>query len=99
MGENFARQEEAELQSLEKSIENWFQSPRFQFTKRPYSHKQVASLRGTIADVPASSYTAKKLYSLLRTSFEKGEYAHTFGALDPVQVSSTFAITVVPRAF
>jgi len=46
----------------------------------------VASLRGTIADVPASSYTAKKLYNMLRESFASGKYNHTFGALDPVQV-------------
>jgi len=86
MGENLARQEAAEFAALEKTIEQWWSTPRFKHTKRPFSAKQVASLRGTIQDVPASSYTAKKLYSLLRTSFEKGEYAHTFGALDPVQV-------------
>jgi isocitrate lyase len=86
MGENLARQEAAEYAALEKSIEQWWATPRFKHTKRPFSAKQVASLRGTIADVPASSFTAKKLYTLLRGSFEKGEYAHTFGALDPVQV-------------
>jgi len=86
MGENLARQEAAEYAALEKSIEQWWSTPRFKHTKRPYSAKQVASLRGTITDVPASLYTAKKLYSMLRTGFEKGEYHHTFGALDPVQV-------------
>ena len=46
----------------------------------------VAGLRGTIQDVPASSYTAKKLHRMLRESFASGSYNHTFGALDPVQV-------------
>jgi isocitrate lyase len=64
----------------------WFSSPRFQHTKRPYSAAQVAGLRGTIQDVPASAYTAKKLHAMLRESFSKGQYNHTFGALDPVQV-------------
>ena len=92
MGENLARQEEAEFASLVKSIDNWFASPRFKHTKRPFTSKQVASLRGTIADVPASSYTAKKLYTLLRSSFEKAVYAHTFGSLDTVQVSCAYFV-------
>ena len=87
MGENFARQEAAEYAALEKSIQEWWATSRFKHTKRPYTAKQVASLRGSVQDVPASAFTAKKLYNLLRSSFEKGEYAHTFGALDPVQVS------------
>jgi isocitrate lyase len=86
MGENYARQEEAQFAELEKSVQQWFASPRFRHTKRPFSAQQVASMRGTIQDVPASSFTAKKLYSMLRGSFEKGEYNHTFGALDTVQV-------------
>ena len=93
MGENLARQEAAEFAALEKSIEQWWSTPRFKHTKRPFSAKQVASLRGTIQDVPASTYTAKKLYSMLRTAYEKGEYHHTFGALDPVQVSCILRIT------
>lgn len=78
--------EAAEFQQMERSIQEWFNSPRFKFTKRPYTAQQVASLRGSISETPASAFTSKKLYNLLRTSFDKGEYSHTFGALDPVQV-------------
>lgn len=85
-GESIAREEERRLADLTNEISQWFASPRFKHTKRPYTAAQVASLRGTIQDVPASGYTAKKLYGMLRTGFERGEYHHTFGALDPVQV-------------
>jgi hypothetical protein len=34
---------------------------------RPYSAERVALLRGSIAEVPASGFTAKKLYNMLRT--------------------------------
>ena len=87
MGENLARAEAQHYAELEKSIEAWWNTPRFKYTKRPYTAKQVASLRGTLHETPLSGFMAKKLYTLLRTSYEKGEYAHTFGALDPVQVS------------
>lgn len=81
MGENYAREEEAYNAKLTADIQAWFETPRFKYTKRPYTAAQVASLRGSIQETPASAFTAKKLYNLLRTSFEKGEYAHTFGML------------------
>lgn len=84
--EAYVQAEEAANVKLVQEIEAWFKTPRFQHTKRPYSATQVASLRGSIQDSPASAITAKKLYTLLRSSYDKGEYAHTFGALDPVQV-------------
>ena len=69
-----------------KGIESWWQTKRFAHTKRPYSAKEVAALRGTVVETPLSNVTAKKLYAMLRESFDKGQYNHTFGALDPVQV-------------
>jgi len=67
-------------------VKRWWGSERFRFTKRPYTAEQVVALRGTLQSVPASNYTAKKLYDICRTRYNRGEYAHTFGALDPVQV-------------
>merc|ERR1711871_1469995 len=48
--------------------------------------EQVVALRGTLKHTPASAHTATKLYQMCRTRYNQGKYAHTFGALDPVQV-------------
>lgn len=75
----------AEIAALEKS---WAADPRWAFTQRPFTAKDVVSLRGTLtaAFKPKSAFTAAKLYAMCRSKFERGEFAHTFGALDPVQV-------------
>lgn len=74
------------METLTADINKWFKSDRFKHTTRPYTAAQVASLRGTIQDVPASSFVCKKLYTMLTEAYSKGEYCHTFGALDTVQV-------------
>lgn len=86
MGDSLARNEERLLEEETRAIQAWFDSDRFKYTKRPYSARDVAVLRGTVQGTPASAYTSSKLYNMLRSSFERGTYNHTFGALDPVQV-------------
>ncbi len=78
--------EEKALEQEIKSIQEWWGTSRFKHTKRPYSAKNVAVLRGTISTKPMSAFTSTKLYNMVRASFEKGQFNHTFGALDPVQV-------------
>lgn len=77
--------EEANFANKLSSVRQFISSPRFRYTKRLYTAEDVASLRGTITPSPLSNYTAKKLYGLLRESFNNGKYLHTFGSLDPVQ--------------
>jgi len=82
-------------------ITSWFQTPRWQYTKRPYTAEDVASLRPSLPSrsnqyrTPKCEYSnsaSNKLYTLLRTLQKDGGYSHTFGALDPVQV-----ITMAPH--
>ena len=89
MSESLVQKEEADFEETVRSLEHAWSSPRFKHTKRPYGARQVAALRGTISETPASSFMAKKLYTLLRSSFDNNTYAHTFGALDTVQVIIT----------
>ena len=63
MGENLARAEAQHYAELEKSIEAWWNTPRFKYTKRPYTAKQVASLRGTLL----LYYTSALIYFILIT--------------------------------
>jgi len=78
--------EEQQLAQRVAEVKRWWQSPRFKYTKRPYTAEQVAPLRQSQMVEQASNYTAKKLYDLMRHKFDKREFVHTFGALDPVQV-------------
>lgn len=79
--------EEAMYQAKTAEIEKWWASPRFAHTKRPYDARKVASFRPTVMAPPASNFTAKKLYDIMRSRFNEKKYVHTFGCLDPVQVT------------
>lgn len=63
------------------------QSPRFAKTKRPYTAEQVVSKRGTIQQQYPSNDQGKKLWKTLEAHAAKGSTSHTYGALDPVQVT------------
>ena len=79
-----------EGRQFKKEVEEtrrWMNSSRFEFTKRPYDADAVVRLRGTVTPEPLSNVTARKLYALTRSRFQQKSYTHTFGALDPVQVT------------
>lgn len=63
------------------------QSPRFARTKRPYTAAQVVSKRGTIKIEYPSNELGKKLWKTLEGHAARGSTSHTYGALDPVQVT------------
>lgn len=68
-------------------LRNFFNHERFRGKIRHYTPEDIAPLRNSFkVDYPISSYMAFKLYNNLRERYNKGEYMHTFGALDPVQV-------------
>ncbi|CAN0131923.1 unnamed protein product [Pylaiella littoralis] len=69
-----------------EATKRWWGSPRFRFTSRPFSAEDVVSLRGTLPETYASDIQARKLWELLEKKHAVGEFSHTFGALDPVQV-------------
>lgn len=63
------------------------QSPRFAHTKRPYTAASVVSKRGTIPIEYPSNIQAKKLWGILEKHWADKTPSHTYGALDPVQVT------------
>lgn len=54
---------------------------------RPYTAAQVVSKRGTVAQQYLSDLLAKKLWTILEQKAKRGDTSHTYGALDPVQVT------------
>ncbi|PVU89809.1 hypothetical protein BB559_004934 [Furculomyces boomerangus] len=79
--------EEQWFQEQVQSIKEWWSSPRFKYTKRPYTAESIASKRGTIQPTYPSDLMAKKLYKLLKTHQANRTSSNTFGALDTIQVA------------
>eukprot|EP00128_Syssomonas_multiformis_P016432 Colp12_sorted_trinity150504_noHs@14042 len=67
-------------------LKQWFASPRFEGKVRRYKAEDVYALRGTAKQSYFSDVQAKKMWKLLCEHRENGTTAHTFGALDPIQV-------------
>ncbi|GAA5994200.1 uncharacterized protein JCM10292_001928 [Rhodotorula paludigena] len=84
-----AEEEAADFQAQVDSVQEWFSSPRFARTKRPYSAELVATKRGTqpVSPLHPSNLSAKKLWALLERAGERGVPLHTMGAIDPVQMT------------
>ncbi|EJC98877.1 isocitrate lyase [Fomitiporia mediterranea MF3/22] len=70
-----------------RELEQRWQGERFSRVKRPYTAAQVVSKRGTIPISYPSDIQAKKLWRLLSEHWKNKTPSHTYGALDPVQVT------------
>ncbi|KAF9242565.1 isocitrate lyase [Melanogaster broomeanus] len=79
--------ERAAFQAEVAQVEQWFKNPRFARVTRPYTAAQVVSKRGTIPITYPSNIQGKKLFALLSQHAKNGTPSHTYGALDPVQVT------------
>ncbi|KIK27436.1 hypothetical protein PISMIDRAFT_674789 [Pisolithus microcarpus 441] len=79
--------ERAAFQAEVAAVEEWFKSARFARVRRPYTAAQVVAKRGTIPIKYPSDILGKKLFALLSQHARNGTPSHTYGALDPVQVT------------
>jgi isocitrate lyase len=68
-------------------VKDWWNSPRYEGIKRPYSAEDVVSKRGTLQQTYPSSIMARKLFNLLEERSSAGEPVHTMGAIDPIQMT------------
>jgi len=82
-----SRNERAAFNAEVARVEQWWKDPRFSRVKRPYTASQVVSKRGTLPISYPSDVLAKKLWASLSEHFKRGTPSHTYGALDPVQVT------------
>ncbi|KAK0554447.1 isocitrate lyase 1 [Tilletia horrida] len=86
MGYNVEQEEKAFQQEVE-AVKQWWKAPRFARVTRPYTAEQVVSKRGTLKQTYPSNEQGKKLWALLQAHDKAGTTSHTYGALDPVQVT------------
>ncbi|KAI5475861.1 isocitrate lyase, mitochondrial [Pseudohyphozyma bogoriensis] len=84
-----AEEEAADFAALTSSVEEWFVSPRFKSTKRPYSAELVATKRGTqpISPLQPANISAKKLWAALERASAQERPLLTMGAIDPIQMT------------
>ena len=80
-------QEEQYFQEEVGKVKEWWASPRFKLVKRPYTAESIVSKRGYFPVQYRSDTQAKKLWKRLQEHKRDGTTTHTFGALDPVQVT------------
>lgn len=69
------------------STEKFMTDERFRYITRPYDATTVVKLQGNMRKVHASGIQSDKLYKLCRANKASGKTSHTFGSLDPVQVT------------
>jgi isocitrate lyase len=79
-------EDEALLQETRK-ISIWWEQERHRDIQRPYTPEKVACLRETIVQEYPSSVMAMKAWKMFQQLHQDGDYSHTFGAMDPVQVA------------
>lgn len=80
-------EEEGRYEAEVAEVSSWWNTERFKLTRRPYTARDVVSLRGTLRQNYASNDMAKKLWRTLKTHQANGTASRSFGALDPVQVT------------
>ncbi|KAI8967396.1 isocitrate lyase [Mycotypha africana] len=83
----YVDQEQLEFQQEVERVKQWWASPRFKLVKRPYTAESIVSKRGTFPTQYRSNEQGKKLWQILQHNKATGGTSHTFGALDPVQVT------------
>lgn len=60
-----------------KEVETWWNSPRYEGIKRPYSAADVVSKRGSQQQSYPSSVMARKLFNLIKEREAAGKPIHT----------------------
>ncbi|KAK4766519.1 hypothetical protein SAY87_008161 [Trapa incisa] len=80
-------EEEERFEDEVAEVQAWWNSERFKLTRRPYTARDVVSLRGNLRQSYGSNEMARKLWRTLKNHQANGTASQTFGALDPIQVT------------
>lgn len=64
-----------------RDVESWWNSPRYEGIKRPYTAADVVSKRGSLQQTYPSSLMARKLFNLLNERAAAGQPVHTSESL------------------
>jgi isocitrate lyase len=73
--------EDALYEQQLRDVESWWNSPRYEGIKRPYTAADVVSKRGSLQQTYPSSLMARKLFNLLNERAAAGQPVHTSKSL------------------
>lgn len=80
------REDELFAQEVEQ-IKQWWQNPRWRYTRRPFTAEQIASKRGNLKIEYPGNAQSKKLWSILEHRFKNRDASYTYGCLEPTMVT------------
>ena len=75
--EKVGQAEDALFKLQIQDVEDWWETPRYEGIKRPYSAQDVVSKRGSLQQTYPSSLMARKLFNLLKERSAAGQPVHT----------------------
>ncbi|THY40586.1 isocitrate lyase and phosphorylmutase [Aureobasidium pullulans] len=79
--------EEQQFQDEVAAIKQWWSSPRWRYTKRPFTAEQIANKRGNLTIQHPGNVLSKKLWDIVEKRFAEKDASFTYGCLDPVMVT------------
>ncbi|KAG9535898.1 isocitrate lyase and phosphorylmutase, partial [Aureobasidium melanogenum] len=79
--------EEQQYQDEVAAIKQWWTSPRWRYTKRPFTAEQIANKRGNLPISHPGNVLSKKLWDIVEKRFAEKDASFTYGCLDPVMVT------------
>jgi isocitrate lyase len=82
-----ARAEESAFQSEIDQLKQWWSSPRWRYTKRPYTAEAIVSKRGQLRIEYPSNEQAKKLWGILEDRYKRKDASYTYGCLEPTALT------------
>jgi isocitrate lyase len=86
--------EDALYDAQVQAVKDWWNTPRYEGIKRPYTAEDVVARRGALQQTYPSSLMARKLFNLFEERAREGKPVHT--SAWPFSISSTIPEITTP---
>lgn len=70
-----------------EAVRQWWNDPRWRYTRRPFTAEQIVSKRGSLQIQYPSNAQSKKLWNILENRFKNRDASYTYGCLEPTAVT------------
>ncbi|CAL3967653.1 unnamed protein product [Diplocarpon coronariae] len=69
------------------AVKQWWNEPRWRYTKRPFTAEQIVAKRGNLKIEYPSNVQSKKLWKILEGRFQTQDASFTYGCLEPTMLT------------
>ncbi|KAI6710853.1 isocitrate lyase [Diplocarpon mali] len=69
------------------AVKQWWDEPRWRYTKRPFTAEQIVAKRGNLKIEYPSNVQSKKLWKILEGRFQTQDASFTYGCLEPTMLT------------